>query len=104
MCIRDRVFTLTKQISQVIHLLNKLRVGRLLRMSHGIDLKEPQNCYAGYFSRTQVLLGTALVNVRDEYGNYSICSAVLDNEYQVNFITENLVQTLQFKRLKILFL
>ena len=72
------VFILTKQISQVIHLLNKLQVDRLLRMSHVISLKCHKVVMYAIIVGNQVLLATALVNVQDEYGNYSIRRAVLD--------------------------
>ena len=37
-------------------------------------------------SRTEVSLATALVNARDEYGNYGICRAVLETGSQVIYL------------------
>ena len=49
-------------------------------------------------SRNHVLLATAIVEVRNESGQYIPCRALLDSGSQSHFITERCVQRLRLPR------
>ncbi|KAH8344972.1 hypothetical protein KR084_010591, partial [Drosophila pseudotakahashii] len=46
----------------------------------------------------QVILATAIVKIKDQLGSYHMARALLDSGSQVNFITENLANTLKLPK------
>lgn len=56
------------------------------------------NLCAHSVNTTTVFLATAIVKVKDKFGSYYTCRALLDSASQSNFISEQLCQILQLER------
>lgn len=63
--------------------------------------EEGSMSYCAMKSRIQphILLSTALVKVKDGYGNFQTCRLLLDSASQSNFITESCVQRLGLRKI-----
>jgi len=79
--------------------------------THSLDLSHPDqpaptapsleaatHSHSHLDQKSQILLATAMVLVRDAFGNYRLGRALLDSRSLVNFITEDFVQRLHFRR------
>lgn len=72
-------------------------------VSHDAELNKAENVICNHSQLTksaktsQVLLSTALVKIRDQAGQYTVGRALLDNDSQSNFITEEFASKLGLK-------
>jgi len=62
--------------------------------------KNIQQTNINYSTKEYVLLGTAIILVRNQCGTLIPCRAILDSASQLNFITSSLANQLQLRKKK----